>query len=70
MPRFHARIEPFAGLGLHPAPHSTGMGDVIDVDAMGATAVDGIFSAGSITNPGQQVLPAAARQPRRRRCRD
>jgi thioredoxin reductase/SAM-dependent methyltransferase len=59
-PRFHARVEPFAGLGLHPAPHATGMGDVIEVDAIGATAVDGIFAAGSITDPGQQMLPAAA----------
>ncbi|MBT8163776.1 MULTISPECIES: bifunctional NAD(P)/FAD-dependent oxidoreductase/class I SAM-dependent methyltransferase [Arthrobacter] len=59
-PRFHARVEPFAGLGLYSTPHATGMGEVIEVDAMGATAVDGIFAAGSITDPGQQVLPAAA----------
>lgn len=59
-PRFHARVEPFAGLGLHPARHASGMGDVLEVDAMGATAVDGIFAAGSITDPGQQMLPAAA----------
>lgn len=59
-PRFHARVEPFVGLGLDPVPHASGMGDVIEVDAMGATAVEGIFAAGSITDPGQQVLPAAA----------
>jgi thioredoxin reductase len=59
-PRFHPRTEPFAGLGLYPTPHPTGMGEVIEVDATGATAVDGVFAAGSITDPGQQVLPAAA----------
>ncbi|KQX61988.1 bifunctional NAD(P)/FAD-dependent oxidoreductase/class I SAM-dependent methyltransferase [Angustibacter sp. Root456] len=59
-PRFHPRIEPFAGLGLSPAPHVTGIGEVIEIDALGATAVDGVFAAGSITDPGQQVLPAAA----------
>jgi SAM-dependent methyltransferase len=53
-------MEPFAGLGLFPTPHATGMGEVIEVDAIGTTAVDGVFAAGSITDPGQQVLPAAA----------
>lgn len=60
VPRFHPRAEPLAGLGLRPTPHATGLGDVIEVDAMGATALDGVFAAGSITDPGQQVLPAAA----------
>ena len=59
-PRFHPRLEPFAGLGLCSAPHPTGMGEVVEVDATGATAVDGVFAAGSITDPSQQVLPAAA----------
>jgi SAM-dependent methyltransferase len=59
-PRFHPRAEPFAGLGLRPAQHATGLGEVIEVDPMGATAVDGVFAAGSITDPGQQVLSAAA----------
>ena len=59
-PRFHPRAEALAGLGLRPAPHATGMGEVIEVDAMGGTAVDGVFAAGSITDPSQQVLPAAA----------
>ncbi|GAB7003045.1 NAD(P)/FAD-dependent oxidoreductase [Nocardioides sp. AN3] len=59
-PRFHARAEPFAGLGLHPVLHATGMGEVLEVDALGATSVDGVFAAGSITDPGQQVLQAAA----------
>jgi SAM-dependent methyltransferase len=59
-PRFRPRIEPFAALGLCAAPHVTGMGEVLEVDALGATAVDGVFAAGSITDPSQQVLPAAA----------
>ena len=59
-PRFRPRTEPFAGLGLSAASHPSGLGDVIEVDVTGATAVDGVFAAGSITDPGQQVLPAAA----------
>jgi len=59
-PRFHPRADPFTGLGLRATPHVTGMGEVIEADPMGATAVDGVFATGSITDPGQQVLPAAA----------
>lgn len=59
-PRFRPRVEPLAALGLRPAQHATGLGEVIEVDAMGATAVDGVFAAGRITDPSQQVLPAAA----------
>lgn len=59
-PRFHPPLEPFAELGLSAAAHASGLGDVIEVDVTGATAVDGVFAAGSITDPGQQVLPAAA----------
>ena len=59
-PRFRARAEAFAALGLSTEPHASGLGDVVAVDAMGATAIEGVFAAGSITDPGQQVLPAAA----------
>lgn len=59
-PRFRARAEAFATLGVRSETHPSGLGDVLVVDAMGATAVDGVFAAGSITDPGQQVLPAAA----------
>ncbi|WP_153450178.1 FAD-dependent oxidoreductase [Streptomyces smaragdinus] len=59
-PRFRPRAEPFADLGLHPTAHPTGTGEVIEADAMGATAVDGVYAVGSITDPGQQVLMAAA----------
>lgn len=59
-PRFRARAEPLEGLGLHPAAHPSGLGDVIETDTTGATTVPGVFAAGSVTDPGQQVLEAAA----------
>lgn len=59
-PRFRARADAFAALGLSTEPHPSGLGDVVAVDAMGATAIHGVFAAGSITDPSQQVLPAAA----------
>ncbi|MHB1433674.1 MAG: FAD-dependent oxidoreductase, partial [Streptosporangiaceae bacterium] len=40
--RFSARAEPFAPLGLRPAPHPSGAGDVLEADASGATAVPGL----------------------------
>jgi thioredoxin reductase/SAM-dependent methyltransferase len=59
-PRFRVRAEPFAALGLHPAPHPSGLGDCIATDAMGATTVPGVYAAGNVTDPSQQVLHAAA----------
>ncbi len=59
-PRFHPRAEAFVGLGLRPEPHPNGLGEVITVDAMGATAVDGVYAVGNITDPSHQVLQAAA----------
>ncbi len=59
-PRFHVRTEPFASLGLHPVPHPNGLGDVVEVDEMGATTVPGLYAAGNVTDPSQQVLQAAA----------
>lgn len=59
-PRFHPRAEPFAALGLRPEPHPSGLGDVLSVDDMGATSVEGVYAAGNITDPSQQVLQAAA----------
>lgn len=58
--RFRARAEPFAPLGLRPTAHPTGFGDYIETDAQGATAIDGVYAAGNLTDPSQQVLPAAA----------
>jgi thioredoxin reductase/SAM-dependent methyltransferase len=59
-PRFRVRAEPFADLGLHAAPHPNGLGDFVETDPMGETAVRGVYAAGNVTDPSQQVLAAAA----------
>jgi len=59
-PRFRARAEAFATIGLRPAPHPSGIGDALETDERGATAVPGVFAAGNVTDPSQQVLHAAA----------
>jgi thioredoxin reductase/SAM-dependent methyltransferase len=59
-PRFRARAEAFASLGLATSPHPSGLGDVIETDATGLTAIAGLYAAGNITDPSQQVLQAAA----------
>jgi len=58
--RFRVRAEPFATLGLKPAAHPTGLGDFVETDATGATAIPGLYAAGNVTDPTQQVLQAAA----------
>ena len=58
--RFKVRAEPFASLGLRPAQHPTGLGDFVETDATGATAIAGLYAAGNVTDPSQQVLHAAA----------
>lgn len=60
LPRFRVRAEPFAALGLRPVPHPGGLGDVLEVDASGQTAVPGLYAVGNLTDPSQQVLQAAA----------
>jgi thioredoxin reductase/SAM-dependent methyltransferase len=59
-PRYRVRAEPFASLGLRTAPHPTGLGDFLEADPTGATAVPGLYAAGNVTDPSQQVLQAAA----------
>ena len=59
-PRYRVRAEPFEPLGLRPAAHPTGLGDFVETDATGATAVPGLYAAGNVTDPKQQVLQAAA----------
>jgi thioredoxin reductase/SAM-dependent methyltransferase len=59
-PRYRVRAEPFAGLGLHPRPHPSGLGDLIETDESGATAIPGVYAAGNVTDPSKQVLHAAA----------
>ncbi len=59
-PRFKVRAEPFAPLGVQPVPHPSGLGDFVESDATGATVVPGLYAAGNVTDPSQQVLQAAA----------
>jgi thioredoxin reductase/SAM-dependent methyltransferase len=59
-PRFKVRAEPFAALGLRPVEHPSGLGDFLETDATGATATPGVYAAGNVTDPSQQVLQAAA----------
>ena len=60
VPGSRVRAEPFAALGLQPAAHPSGLGDFVETDTTGETAVPGLYAAGNVTDPSQQVLPAAA----------
>jgi thioredoxin reductase/SAM-dependent methyltransferase len=59
-PRFRPRTEVVAPLGVRVVEHPSGMGSNVEVDASGATSVPGVFAAGNVTDPSQQVLAAAA----------
>lgn len=58
--RFKVRAEAFASLGLVPDEHPSGLGDFIEADENGETSVPGLYAAGNVVDPGQQVLHAAA----------
>ncbi|MGL5808418.1 MAG: FAD-dependent oxidoreductase [Nocardioides sp.] len=58
--RFRARAEVLASLGVVMVEHPTGLGDVVDTDPSGATSVPGLYAAGNVTDPTQQLLQAAA----------
>ncbi|MPZ54212.1 MAG: FAD-binding protein [Acidimicrobiia bacterium] len=58
--RFEVRAEPFASIGLKPAEHPSGLGDFVETDETGETAISGIYAAGNVTDPSLQVLHAAA----------
>jgi len=59
-PRSRVRAEPFAPLGLRATPRPDGLGDLVEADATGATSVPGLYAAGNLTDPSQQVAQAAA----------
>ena len=59
-PRFRVRAEAFAPIGLRTTRHPTGLGEVVEVDATGQSAVPGLYAAGNVTDPGMQVLHSAA----------
>jgi len=58
--RFRARAAAFASLGLEPVEHPSGLGDFIETDQTGQTSIPGLYAAGNLTDPSQQVLQAAA----------
>jgi thioredoxin reductase/SAM-dependent methyltransferase len=58
--RFHPRTECLRGLGLALVAHPSGLGEVVPVDSTGRTPVKGLFAAGNLIDPGQQVIQAAA----------
>ncbi|MBK5223121.1 MAG: FAD-dependent oxidoreductase [Acidimicrobiia bacterium] len=59
-PRFRVRAEPFASLDVALVEHPSGLGQVVEADATGTTSVPGLYAAGNVVEPGQQVLHAAA----------
>jgi thioredoxin reductase len=62
-PRFTARADLLAGLGLTPEPlemRGQVIGTALPGDPMGATAVPGVWVAGNVTDLQAQVIVAAA----------
>jgi len=59
-PRFVARSEVLADLGIRPVPAPMGTGELIETDARGATSVPGVYAAGNVSDVSAQVLQAAA----------
>jgi thioredoxin reductase len=60
-PRFVARSEVLASIGLHPTAHPLGVGESITAaDASGVTDVPGVWVAGNVTNLMAWVVTAAA----------
>ncbi len=59
--RLHARVAPFARLGLTATDHPSGVATHVEADAMtGATDIPGVYATGTLTEPMLQVLPTAA----------
>lgn len=58
--RFRVRADAVASLGITPIAHPTGLGDFVETDPTGQTSVPGLYAAGNVTDPSQQVLQAAA----------
>lgn len=58
--RFRVRAAAFVSLGLQPLDHPSGLGDFVETDQSGQTSVPGLYAAGNLTDPSQQVLQAAA----------
>ncbi|MGO1167324.1 MAG: FAD-dependent oxidoreductase [Janibacter sp.] len=59
--RLHARVAPFAGVGLGASEHPSGVATHVEAHPMtGATEVPGVHVAGTLAEPMLQVLPTAA----------
>lgn len=57
-PPARARAGFLDGLGVAVVGHPSGLGDHLPVDAMGATAVPGLYAAGNVSDP-MATVPAA-----------
>jgi hypothetical protein len=60
VPRFVARLDGLAGLGLTAVPHELGLGEHAASDLMGASSVPGVWLAGNTTDLMAQVTGAMA----------
>ena len=58
--RMEAGSSLLESLGLSSQVHPSGAGRAIETDAMGATAVRGVYAAGNVSNLMAQVITAAA----------
>jgi thioredoxin reductase len=58
--RMVARSAVLAGLGVSAGPEPNGMGERVDADEGGRTAVPGVWVAGNVTDVTAQVVTAAA----------
>lgn len=58
--RFRPRVDALDGLGVALGDHPSGLGQTIETSPTGATSVDGVYAAGNVVDPSQQVLHAAA----------
>ena len=59
MPRFVARAKMLAGLGLETSLHPLGVGEHVEADATGLTAVPGVWVAGNVADLMAPVVGAA-----------
>ena len=60
MPRFEARVDALADLGLAAVEHPRGVGRYLRTDPTGQTDAPGVWAAGNVTDPMTQVMGAAA----------
>jgi thioredoxin reductase len=59
-PRAALRVGFLDGIGLHPQPHPSGMGEHLPADPTGRSDVPGVWLAGNVTDLSAQVGGAAA----------